>query len=70
MPKSPLHRRRTACAAILPVALALGVLAAPASAAPQPRELELTTALPQVVEDGAAVKAPTSRSDKRPARSW
>ena len=64
MPKSPLPRRRAACAAILPVALVFGVLAVPASAAPRPRELELTTALPQVVEDGAAVKAPTTRSDK------
>jgi len=64
VPISPPARRRTACAAILPVALALGVLATPAGAAPQPRELELTTALPQAPEDPAAAKAPTERGDK------
>lgn len=65
MPTSPAARRRTACAAILPLALALGVLATPAGAAPQPRDLKLTTALPQVAEDGAAeAKPPTERGDK------
>ena len=65
MSMSPPARRRTACAAILPLALAMGVLATPAGAAPQPRDLKLATALPQAAENGAvAAKAPTERGDK------
>ena len=66
MSLSPRARWLTAGASILPAALAMGLLAAPADAAPTSQDPKVTTALPQAGEgdDIAAQKAPTRRGDK------
>jgi subtilisin family serine protease len=59
--------RRSACASILPAALALGVLAPPAGAAPTHPDLKVTTALPGAASDDALAaqqKAAVHRGDK------